>query len=194
VSGKVSIIGLMPWRAAKAMASAESAAVPDAQPWMRASRAMRSPALAWIGSMGAPTTIRVPCTPSPGTREEMARALGAVARIACAPPIACSASAAPVSPSAVTTWWAPRRRANASLSGLPVTAITSNPIAFANCSARCPRPPMPWIATRSPGRAPMWRSALKVVTPAHMRGATSVSASPSGTGAAATSGATTYSS
>ena len=33
---------------------------------------------------------------------------------------------------------------------------------------------MPRTATTSPGRAPLWRSALKVVMPAHSRGAASV--------------------
>src|SRR5271168_876250 len=44
---------------------------------------------------------------------------------------------------------------------------------FANCTPRCPRPPMPRIATVSPGFAPELRSALNVDTPAHNRGAAS---------------------
>ena len=40
-------------------------------------------------------------------------------------------------------WWAPKPRASASLSGLEEIAVTSQPMARANCRARWPRPPMP---------------------------------------------------
>ena len=48
-------------------------------------------------------------------------------------------------------------------------ATVSNPNLLANWTPKCPSPPIPCIATRSPGRAPLLRSALNVVMPAHMR-------------------------
>ena len=50
---------------------------------------------------------------------------------------------------------------------------------------------MPRTATRSPARAGLERSPLKVVTPAHMRGAASAGLSPSGMAARASVGTTT---
>ncbi len=52
---------------------------------------------------------------------------------------------------------------------------------------------MPSTATTSPGRAPLWRSELYVVTPAHSSGAASANDSPSGIGASTLAGTTTYS-
>ena len=49
---------------------------------------------------------------------------------------------------------------------------------------------MPSTATRSPGRAPLLRKALKVVMPAHSSGAASAAASSSGIAASASNGAT----
>ena len=43
------------------------------------------------------------------------------------------------------------------------------------------------------GSAPLWRRALNVVTPAHMRGAASAASSESGIDASAATGATMYS-
>jgi hypothetical protein len=63
------------------------------------------------------------------------------------------------------------------------------PIFLAYCTPRCPSPPRPWTATRSPERAPLFRSALKVVTPAHKSGAASVGLRPSGTRASDVTGA-----
>jgi hypothetical protein len=45
---------------------------------------------------------------------------------------------------------------------------------------------MPWIATVSPGRAPLLRNALQVVTPARSSGPASSAASPSGIRASGT--------
>jgi hypothetical protein len=44
-------------------------------------------------------------------------------------------------------------------------------------------------ATVSPGRAPLWRRALKVVTPAHISGAASTADSPSGNDVSPAAGA-----
>src|SRR5450631_4409582 len=52
---------------------------------------------------------------------------------------------------------------------------------FAYCSARCPRPPMPKMATRSEARAPETLTALYVVTPAQLKGAASKGSTPGGT-------------
>ena len=52
---------------------------------------------------------------------------------------------------------------------------------------------MPSTATRSPGRAPLLRSELKVVTPAHISGPASTAESPSGISANAPAGAIMYS-
>ena len=52
---------------------------------------------------------------------------------------------------------------------------------------------MPRMPTRSPARAPLWRSALKVVIPAHSSGPASTAESSSGIRARAWTGATMYS-
>jgi hypothetical protein len=54
-------------------------------------------------------------------------------------------------------------------------------------------PPDPWTTTRSLGSAPLWRSELNVVTPAHISGAASAGSSDSGMRATATAGASMYS-
>ena len=51
----------------------------------------------------------------------------------------------------------------------------------AYCTPRWPSPPTPNTATRSPARAGEFRSALKVVRPAHSRGAASTEERSSGT-------------
>src|SRR5262252_6431848 len=50
------------------------------------------------------------------------------------------------------------------------SAATSNPMCRAYCTPRCPRPPIPSTATRSPAFAGAFRSALNVVSPAHSSG------------------------
>lgn len=40
---------------------------------------------------------------------------------------------------------------------------------------------MPWMATKAPGGASAWRSALNVVMPAHSNGAASIGLNDSGT-------------
>src|SRR5881394_1701042 len=60
-------------------------------------------------------------------------------------------------------------------------AIVLNPIFAANCTPRWPSPPRPSTATTSPGRAPLLRSALNVVMPAHISGAASTEDRSSGT-------------
>ena len=52
-------------------------------------------------------------------------------------------------------------------------ATVRKPIFAAYWTPRWPSPPRPRTATRSPGRAPLLRSALNVVTPAHISGAAS---------------------
>ena len=52
-------------------------------------------------------------------------------------------------------------------------ATTRRPALSAYWRARCPRPLIASTATRSPGRAPLLRSELKVVRPAHSSGAAS---------------------
>ena len=59
-------------------------------------------------------------------------------------------------------------------------ATTRIPALRAYCSARCPSPPILSTATRSPARAPLVRSALNVVSPAHSSGAASADPNPSG--------------
>jgi hypothetical protein len=68
-------------------------------------------------------------------------------------------------------------------------AMVLKPILEANCIPRCPSPPTPNIATTSPSRAPLFRRALYVVTPAHIIGAASVAESSSGIAATASVGA-----
>src|SRR5437763_13242133 len=59
-------------------------------------------------------------------------------------------------------------------------ATVRNPIRAAYWTPRWPSPPRPRTATRSPGRAPLFRSALTVVTPAHISGAASGAGSCAG--------------
>src|SRR5438876_11915210 len=68
-----------------------------------------------------------------------------------------------------------------------------NPMLAANRTPKYPRPPNPSTATVSPPLAPLFRSALKVVTPAHINGAPSTEESSLGTSANASVGATMYS-
>src|SRR4029077_16645491 len=72
-------------------------------------------------------------------------------------------------------------------------ATVRKPIFTANCTPRWPRPPIPRMATRSPGPAPVRRSELNMVSPAHAIGAASTADSSSGIRASALAGATTYS-
>ena len=60
-------------------------------------------------------------------------------------------------------------------------------------NAQWPRPPIPCIATKSPGTAPLWGKALKVVMPAQRSGAASAGSSESGIWARASTGASMYS-
>jgi hypothetical protein len=55
---------------------------------------------------------------------------------------------------------------------------------------KCPRPPIPRMATTSPTQASLFQRALYVVTPAHIRGAASVYESSLGISVRATVGAT----
>jgi hypothetical protein len=75
----------------------------------------------------------------------------AVTRAPCAPPISFFRKAAGSVVRAFTVICAPSCRANASLLSSTSTAATFRPIARAYCTAMWPRPPMPEIATQSPG-------------------------------------------
>ena len=140
----------------------------------------------------APTMSKVPLTASPPCTAPIASPLVAVARMTAAPPSFCS--------SAAGSWaWlsmypaAPSRRACGSLSLPRAMPIVWKPILAAYCTPRWPSPPRPSTATTSPGRAPLWRSALKVVRPAHIRGAASTGSRPAGIRATALTGAIRYS-
>src|SRR5215831_17745356 len=106
-------------------------------------------------------------------------ALVTVANTARAPPRRLSL-AATSSVALSMKWCAPRLRDSASLSEPRAIATVRKPSLFANCTPRWPRPPIPSTATTSPGIAPLWRSALKVVTPAQSSGAASTALSWSG--------------
>jgi hypothetical protein len=58
---------------------------------------------------------------------------------------------------------------------------------------RCPRPPIPRMATKSPGPAPVRRNELNMVSPAQAIGAASTADSSSGMPASAVAGTTKYS-
>jgi hypothetical protein len=70
---------------------------------------------------------------------------------------------------------------------------TLKPIFAAYCTPRCPSPPKPSTATTSPGRAPEFRKALNVVSPAHISGAAALGDNSSGNRATALTGAIMYS-
>lgn len=93
LSGRTSVMGRMPCRAAKVMVSCTSWAVPEG--WPRTSRPLR---ISWKGLMGigagvAPMTTSSPRGPRPSTVSAMAAELPAVASTTFAPPSACRASA-----------------------------------------------------------------------------------------------------
>ncbi len=50
-----------------------------------------------------------------------------------------------------TTWCAPKLRASSALARVEVNAVTSQPHAAANFTARWPRPPIPTTPTRAVG-------------------------------------------
>ena len=85
--------------------------------------------------------------------------------------------------------WAPSFLARASLSVPRAMATVWNPILAANCTARWPSPPTPRIATTAPGSAPLCRSELYVVIPAHISGPASTADNSSGMSASAPAGA-----
>src|SRR5204862_547668 len=86
--------------------------------------------------------------PSPPITSSTAAALGAVARITRAPPIA--ASACPAEPFAESTYSsAPSCVARGRLSSPRAMATVRKPMRWANCTARCPRPPSPCPAPGS---------------------------------------------
>ena len=111
-----------------------------------------------------------------------------VARMTLAPPSRVS-SAAGSCESLSIAWCAPSSRDSASLSFPRAIATVSKPIFAANWTPRWPRPPTPSTATRSPGRAPLFRRELKVVIPAQTSGAVSTADKASGIRASAAEGA-----
>ena len=103
---------------------------------------------------GRPTRLTVPRRRAMWIACANAGGETAVTSTPCAPPlvafITCSTASGD---SAFTATSAPRVRASASFSSVTSSATTCSPIALAYCTATCPRPPMPEIATHSPGRA-----------------------------------------
>ena len=185
-------MGRMPVAAAKRSVSSESFAWPLGHPRIDCRSEMSGSAETASGSATAPRSRSCPATPSPRIASSIAAALGAVATITRAPPIA--ASACPAEPFAESTYSsAPSWVASGRLSSPRAMATVRKPMRWANCTARCPRPPSPCTATRSPGRAGELRSALKVVMPAQRSGAASTSPSVSGIRASASARATMYS-
>jgi hypothetical protein len=95
-SGNVSVIARTPVWTAKRRVSSESFAVPLAHAWTDWSFGISANAGSGIGSDGAATRSSCPCAPRPFMTSVMASALGAVATIRRAPPMA--ASACPAEP------------------------------------------------------------------------------------------------
>ena len=77
-------------------------------------------------------------------------------------------------------WYAPKDTASRALLSLDVNAVTSQPHAFKNCSAKCPKPPMPITATLSVGLISNWTKGLKTVMPAQNKGPAEARLIPSG--------------
>src|SRR5947209_13064728 len=99
-SGNVSIIGRTPVSRLKLNASSESRAVPDGQPAIDRPDSSATGATC-IGSNAAPTISSLPRGAKPPITDDMARALGAVARITWAPPSFCNSAAASVLPASI---------------------------------------------------------------------------------------------
>ena len=174
-SGKRSVIGRTPICAANASASAESIEVPEDQPATERRRDQGERRIC-IGSVGRRDDEPALDAEPPDDGAPWPSASGAVARITRAPP-SFGAPRPASSRLAVDVAARPSSFANASLSAPRAIATTSKPIAFAAyCTPRWPRPPRPSTATRSPERAPRFRSALNVVTPAQSSGAASANA------------------
>jgi len=103
--------------------SSESVGIPDDQPWMRF-----RPKISWMGvvsivSGAAPTTSNTPLGPRPPSSGDMDFPLGAVARIALAPPSLCSSAAGSFTALSMYTS-APRVLASAAFCGPRPIAAT----------------------------------------------------------------------
>src|SRR5271157_4969354 len=105
-----------------------------------------------MGSNAAPTTISSPFGPRPSISSDIAFAFGAVARITRAPPNFCNSSAALLFLLSMYTD-APSFFASVPFSGPRPIPTTRYPNFAANWIPRCPSPPIPCTATRSPGPA-----------------------------------------
>ena len=79
---------------------------------------------------------------------------------------------------------APKASASSRLEGDEVKAVTSQPQARANLTARCPRPPMPTTPTRSVGLIACSTKGRKTVPPPHISGPAAAGSSASGSGTA----------
>src|SRR5262249_34394096 len=137
----------------------------------------------------APRTISRPRGASPPTVALIAGPCVTVARTTLAPPIFAN-SAAGGAGGLSAQGAAPRGRGGGSLSLPPARAAVRSPIGAAYGTPGWRSPPRPRTATRSPGRAPLLRSALNVVTPAHISGAASGAGRCAGTRARAVAGVT----
>src|SRR5690242_57215 len=100
-----------------------------------------------------------PLGPNPPTNGPITAGLGAVTMIQLAPPIFCSASEAS-SLLVLIYSFAPSCLANSLFESFVDSATVRNPILRAYWIAKCPSPPIPWIATTSPAVMFMLRREL----------------------------------
>ena len=82
----------------------------------------------------------------------------------------------------LTTWCAPSFFTSSALPADDENANTSHPHLFANCTARCPSPPMPTIPTRCVGRTSNCTNGLNTVTPPQNSGPAVAGSRPAGSG------------
>src|SRR6516225_3125325 len=107
------------------MVSSESVGVPTAQPPRLCSPTMSCNGVTSIGSVDMPTTTNFPLGARPSINSDMAFELGAVARMACAPPSFCNSWAALVNCASMYTT-APSFFASEAFSGPRPIAATSS--------------------------------------------------------------------
>src|SRR6202041_2604886 len=138
------------------------------------------------------STISLPSIPKPPNAVVIASPPVTVARIVFAPP-SFSSSAATSCLSLSMKTCAPSFFASSALSAPRAIATVLQPHFAANCTPRCPSPPMPYTATTSPGPTPEFRRELNVVTPAHTAGPALTGVTSSGISASAAACAIMYS-
>ena len=164
--GNVSTIGRTFVRATKSSIRAMSGGLPA---WLPETERSASSGTGGIfrSDCGMPTSTSRPCGRRALTWSAQAMSDEAVERMKSNDRSAFFNSSVP---RVATNRVAPRARAWSSLSCDVEIAVTSQPNAARNCTARCPSPPMPTTAVFIQGATPKWSIGVNTVVPAHSKG------------------------